>query len=92
MICNSSGCDIHDYKVSPLWCAYQSELVTDARRLRALEALADRAALLQDYIDDVAHTPRPVKAKAPPPQPQPAGSRDDRKVRASRERGIQWQT
>jgi hypothetical protein len=37
MACDRNGCDMHDYRVSSLWCAYQFEMERDGRRIRALE-------------------------------------------------------
>jgi hypothetical protein len=83
MPCTSAGCDIHDYRVAPVWCAYQSALVSEARHIRALEALADRGSF---GFGEEPPPPRPIKVTPPP-----LAARDDRKARASRERGIQWQ-
>jgi hypothetical protein len=67
MSCTAIGCDDHDYRVSPLWCAYQYAQAQDDRRLRALERLADREIVVYTETEE-----RPTKqyerSPAPPPK------------------------
>jgi hypothetical protein len=65
MSCTAISCDDHDYRVSPLWCAYQYAQARDDRRLRALERLADREIVVYTEAEE-----RPTKQyERPPPTP-----------------------
>tara|TARA_R100001086_G_scaffold58866_1_gene26935 strand:+ start:173 stop:433 length:261 start_codon:yes stop_codon:yes gene_type:complete len=75
LYCNANGCNTHDYKVSPVWCAYQSEISLRERHVKALEDLAKQKDGQEfEYIKE---EPRRYKPPAPPepkPAPRPSGT------------------
>jgi|ETNvirnome_6_100_1030635.scaffolds.fasta_scaffold37906_2 hypothetical protein len=62
MSCTAIGCDDHDYRVSPLWCAYQYAQAREDRRVRALERIADREVVVYTETEE-----RPTEQYRRPP-------------------------
>jgi len=75
--CNANGCNTHDYRVSPVWCAYQSEIGLKERHVRALEDLAQQHDRREfQYVKE---EPRRYERPKPKAVPRPPG-----------EVGIKW--
>lgn len=67
--CTSDGCDLHDYRVASVWCAYQTALETEGRRVRALERLVELRE--EDASFMVPPAPQPPRRREKPPLPLP---------------------
>ena len=74
LYCNSTGCTLHDYPVTPMWCQYLwHQKQADRRQERLLTVLTDRFDSLAEDLRGISRdNPDRPRFEAPsPPQRQP---------------------
>ena len=69
LYCNSTGCTLHDYPVTPMWCQYLwHQKQADQRQERLLTVLTDRLDSLAEDLHAISRdNPDRPRFKAPSP-------------------------